>query len=338
MTIDEATFAGAHLEIPSTIGNWKYVRKLGCGAWSAVIEVVNADTGEHLACKVVSRADLTASGDFRLFEQELRVQQFLHHPNIVGIRDVVYKPDLVFVFLDLCTGGDLLTYLMKQSKLPPSEIREIGCHILEALTYIHARGITHRDIKPDNIFLTDTGTAKVGDFGLSEVESRRSTAKQSGTLIYAAPEIFTQSDSVTTKVDIWAFGIMLYTHSTGRIPWTDEDNEHLMDQIVQRAFQSTFLLPREILGVFEKCTQLDPAARPSAAQLLALPFFQGEAPQVKPACSAPLVALRAAPKKSALTRKQASVTKSTLGLSLSLRPPVVVRPGMAPTPSFGGDL
>jgi serine/threonine protein kinase len=344
MTISEATFSGVQLEIPSTIGRYKYVRTLGSGAWSAVVEVANVATNERLACKVVSRTNLTESGEFRLFEQELRDQQFLNHPNIVRIHDVVFKPDLVFVFLDLCAGGDLLTFLGDKSHLIPSLLKPMVSQILLALDYIHSRGITHRDIKPENILLTEDGNVKLGDFGLSDVESLPKVPKTSGTMVYAAPEVLLHPESVTMKADIWSFGILLFAMFSGRLPWDDAEQDALYQQITTRDFKAVYLLPRDVIEVFEACTQFEPEARPTAAQLLASPWLKQNSPQTLVKKSSSIT-----PEKNSsvrlvtITRRPIPAGKSALafGICHSVRPrgfsaspaPVVPTPSFASAPS-----
>jgi serine/threonine protein kinase len=276
MTVSEATFSGTQLDIPLTIGHYKYVRTLGCGAWSSVVEVVDNATNDHFACKVVSRTNLTESGEFPLFEQELRVHQYLNHPNILRIHDVIFKPDLVFVLLDLCSGGDLLTFIEDRSNRTRTKLKPVASQLMQALAYIHSRGITHRDLKPENIILSEDGDVKLADFGLSDVESLPKVPKASGTLLYAAPEVFLHPESVTTKADIWSFGILLFVMFSGRLPWEDCENEQMIKQIVNREFKQVSLVTPDVLEVFEACTQFEPDARPTAQQLLDSPWFQQE--------------------------------------------------------------
>jgi serine/threonine protein kinase len=278
MTVNESTSSGVILEIPLTIGHYKYLRTLGSGSWSVVVEVEHVSTGEHLACKIVSRKELTETGDFRLFEQELRVHEFLHHPNIVRVHDMLFKPDLVFVFLELCTGGDLLTFILNHPGSPPGVLRPMVVQILSALNYIHSRGITHRDIKPENILLTDRFEIKLCDFGLAEVRNLPAIPSSSGTMYYAAPEVFLRPEAVSTKADMWSFAILLFALFSGRLPWEEVDRDTLIKQITNREFKATYVLPRDIFDMFERCTQIDPDARPTAAELLELPGMHEATP------------------------------------------------------------
>jgi serine/threonine protein kinase len=236
----------------------------------------------NFACKVVSRAALTSTGDFASFEQEVRVHEFLHHPNILRIHQIIFKPALVFVILDLCTGGDLLSYILEHPGIYPSTVRPWLIQILSALEYLHLRGIAHRDVKPDNILITSTGDVKLADFGCCEEIAHNAEPRASGTICYAAPEIFLKTSRVGVKADIWSFGILLYTLFSGRWPWMDGDDADIIAQITHRKFSQKYVIPRDIVPLFEKCTALDPNVRLSATELLQDPWLQKEPPRKCP--------------------------------------------------------
>jgi serine/threonine protein kinase len=274
--VHEETAGGIPLEFPKVIGRYTYVRTLGSGSSCVAVEVINCSTDEHLACKVVSRVALTEAGEFGYFEQELRVHEFLNHPNIVKIHEVLFQPDLVFVILDLCAGGDLLAFIIDHPGAYPTVYRPMIIQILRALDYLHSRGIAHRDIKPDNILLTSTNEIKIADFGCCEVTTFGAEPKASGTVYYAAPEIFLDSPTVGIKSDIWSFGVLLFTMFSGHLPWQDGDKDAIVEQIVHRKFSSAFVMPRDLRNIFDQCTRLDPKTRPTAAELLQDSWLQME--------------------------------------------------------------
>jgi serine/threonine protein kinase len=226
---------------------------------------------------VVSRDDLTQSGAFKAFEQELRVHELLSHPNIVRIHEIIFRKDLIYVFMDLCTKGDLLNFVIDHTGPIMQVFRPIIFQILQAVQYLHARGIAHRDLKPDNVLLTSNLVAKLADFGCCEVQSLAREGRASGTLYYAAPEVFLAPETAGTKADIWSFGIMLFTIFSGHLPFMAGDNQFLFDQITQRKFASMDLIPPDVLAVFDQCTALDPSERPTADELLAMPWISGSA-------------------------------------------------------------
>jgi MAP/microtubule affinity-regulating kinase len=276
VTVCECTAGGIPLEFPMIIGRYTYVRTLGSGSSCVVVEVTHCNTHEHFACKVVSRIALTEAGEFGFFEQELRVHAFLNHPNIVQIHEVIFDPNLVFVILDLCSGGDLLSFIQSHQKAYPSTYRPLIIQLFSALDYLHSRGIAHRDIKPENILLTSSHQLKLADFGCCEVTSFGNEPNASGTVFYAAPEIFLKTGGVGVKSDIWSCGVLLYTMFSGHLPWKDGDTDEIVDQIVHLQFSSAFAVPREAKPIFDKCTRLDPRERPTASELLQDEWLQKE--------------------------------------------------------------
>ena len=272
---------GLELDIPRTFGRYSYFKTLGCGASSAVVEAIHTTTGFHYAVKIVSRTHLNETGEFQSFEQELRIHKTLNHPNVVKIHDVIYQPLLIFVVLDLCGGGDLLSYVINHPQSHPAVHKRILFQVLSALAYIHGRGIAHRDIKPDNILLTDDLQVKLADFGCCEDSRLGRDPRGCGTMYYAAPEGITKPQKAGAKSDIWSFGILLFTLFAGHLPWIDGDDQFVSNQIVTRQFTTSFMLPHDVIAVFDRCTQMDPENRPTAAELLRSPWFASEATRVR---------------------------------------------------------
>ena len=244
---------GLELDIPRTFGRYSYFKTLGCGASSAVVEAIHTTTGFHYAVKIVSRTHLNETGEFQSFEQELRIHETLNHPNVVKIHDVIYQPLLIFVVLDLCGGGDLLSYVINHPQSHPAVHKRILFQVLSALAYIHGRGIAHRDIKPDNILLTKTGHVRLTDFGLSAKteryadplvslledandlitgdepvdgedggkrprDRRAALCSTVGTPDYIAPEVLLKQP-YDKRVDFWSFGAIMYEMLFGAPPF-----------------------------------------------------------------------------------------------------------------------
>jgi serine/threonine protein kinase len=270
------TGSGLELEIPKHIGRYQYVSLLGSGASSVVMEMVNTSTGQHVACKVVSRAFLNETGELRWFEQEVRVHELVSHPNIVKIHEVIFKPDYMFIFLDLCSGGDLLTVMTEQPEKLKSSMRSILHNILSALDYLHSRGIAHRDIKPDNILMTQDGVAKLADFGCCEVIALRKEVRACGTMHYVAPEVILDPKVAGIKSDIWSFGILLFTMVSGHLPWIDGDDDFIYDQISDCRFAIPNALPAVVEKIFTACTAANPGDRASAHELMNNPWFDSK--------------------------------------------------------------
>ncbi|OHT05724.1 CAMK family protein kinase [Tritrichomonas foetus] len=168
---------------PKIFGQYHFMRVIGRGAYGVVICAQDIFEQEF-AVKVISREFLKSTNSFLSFEQELRVHQSLDHFNIVKIREVLYEPEYIYVVMDLCSRGDLFTFISEESPLPLTLIRNIFFQILQGVRYLHNRDIAHLDLKPDNILMTGDNIVKINDFGFCEAPPKRTLPGAAGTLYY----------------------------------------------------------------------------------------------------------------------------------------------------------
>ena len=144
------------------------------------------------------------------------------HPNIVSLHDFGYAEGTPYLVLEYMDGGDVdqLLRAAPANRLPVEKVLTIATAVCDVLAHAHAHGMTHRDIKPTNVWLTKTGQIKLGDFGLAlHGDHSRLTTENAvvGTVAYLAPEQAT-GGTVGPASDIYAFGAMFYEMVTGRPP------------------------------------------------------------------------------------------------------------------------
>lgn len=176
-------------------------RVLGVGGYAAVYVAVKQPSGQQLACKVVSLptrseddepADLRRRRDNELAKKRITVAReydvlkSLSHPNIITLEKVFRTPHNVYIFQELITGGDLLSYLDKKGRLSEPQAVVIVRQLLEAVKYLHSNQVVHRDIKPENILMTswrDGARVILTDFGQSRtIVDLEQAAKKAGVL------------------------------------------------------------------------------------------------------------------------------------------------------------
>jgi serine/threonine protein kinase len=207
---------------------------LGKGAFATVYKLATKRDGQVFAAKELDKRRFIKNGILDMkFDNEIQIMKDLRHPNIVQYEDYHDHDDWAYIIMENVPGGELSTYLHKQGPVPEPMVQTITRQILHALAYLHARGITHRDIKPDNILISerDPLRVKLSDFGLSKCITDHETFLKTfcGTLLYCAPEIYpgyTDYDKGETKkrrrlgdpspkryserVDMWSFGAVLF--------------------------------------------------------------------------------------------------------------------------------
>ncbi|KAK3950775.1 serine/threonine protein kinase [Pseudoneurospora amorphoporcata] len=188
-------------------------RTLGDGAHAAVYLATDVLTGQQLACKVHNLDRRPRSHQIlRRIRQEAMLLSYLDHPNILSIKAAFESAHSVYIFTELATGGDLFSLLSRERTLPELEIRWIIRQILNAVDYIHKKGVAHRDIKPENILCAIAPNVSyrlvLSDFGDSAVTNRGRLKSEVGTTFYRAPECYNSEQGHSMSVDIWSIGML----------------------------------------------------------------------------------------------------------------------------------
>ncbi|XP_052851672.1 ovarian-specific serine/threonine-protein kinase Lok isoform X2 [Drosophila gunungcola] len=272
--------------LPEEINKTYYVnKKLGSGAYGLVRLVYDTRTCQQYAMKIVKKNMLSGSArpstnfsDPDRVLNEAKIMKNLSHPCVVRMHDIVDKPDSVYMVLEFMRGGDLLNRIINNKLLSEETSKLYFYQMCHAVKYLHDRGITHRDLKPDNVLLetNDEETLlKVSDFGLSKFVQKDSVMRTlCGTPLYVAPEVLITGgrEAYTKKVDIWSLGVVLFTCLSGTLPFSDEYGTPAAQQIKKGRFayghsawkgvsQRAKLLINQMLIV-------DPERRPSIDDVL----------------------------------------------------------------------
>ncbi|HEY5950069.1 MAG TPA: serine/threonine-protein kinase, partial [Kofleriaceae bacterium] len=196
----------------STIGHFRVVRELGAGGMGVVFEAHDPDLDRRVAIKVVRDRNAGSAAGMRLIA-EAQAMARLAHPNVVGVHEVGTIENQVFLVMELVRGDTLASWL-DRSQRPWRDIIAVFVQAGEGLLAAHHAGLVHRDFKPSNVLIDQSGRARVGDFGLARGDDRPSLAAGSessaiaGTLAYMAPEQ-RAGEPVDARADQYAFAISL---------------------------------------------------------------------------------------------------------------------------------
>jgi len=161
------------------------------------------------------------------FRREAQAAANLSHPNIVGIYDWGQERGTYFIVMEFIEGRSLRDLIHADGPLPPAQAAEIGAEIAEALAFAHRSGVVHRDIKPGNVLLTETGRVKVTDFGIARAtqadtkEALTQTGAVMGTATYFSPEQ-AQGLPVDGRSDVYSLGVVLYEMLSGEPPFSGD--------------------------------------------------------------------------------------------------------------------
>ncbi|MBL4850289.1 MAG: serine/threonine protein kinase, partial [Planctomycetes bacterium] len=246
-------------------GRFEIVELLGEGAMGKVYRAVDLELGREVALKVV-QAKRGATGLER-FRREGEVTASLRHPGIVGVHSFGEQGEEAYLAYELIPAARTLRDAMKEVDT------EAGLRLLigaaEALGYAHRRGVTHRDVKPDNILVTADNLPKVADFGLATAQGQERLTRTGalvGTPFYMSPEQFShKKEEVGPPTDVWALGVILFELLTGALPFEADSILALGAQIMRGRpklpSQLRADLPRELDTIYRKALQVSPAER-----------------------------------------------------------------------------
>ncbi len=221
------------------------VRKIGVGGMASVYLARETSLDRLVAVKVLSQMYQTDDELVRRFKREAKIAARLEHPNIVSIHRVGGDEHICWFVMNYIPGGTLSDRLKTSGILPIEDIVRWGTDMCAALAYAHARGVIHRDLKPDNILIDGNGRAIITDFGIASASGGTQLTRTGavlGTPQYMSPDQAC-GRPLDTRSDIYSLGVILYRMSTGMLPFDSGDPLSIMYMHVNRR-----LVPPEMVN------------------------------------------------------------------------------------------
>jgi len=253
------------MDLPARIGKYELQEFLG-GGMSHVYRAQDTVLGRTVAVKILTESGCADPETKARFLQEARTAGGFSHDNIISVFDFGEDQGRPFIIMEFLRGLSLRDAIKgKQTGDINSKLR-IALQVARSLDYIHARRIIHRDIKPDNVHLDAQGRVKLMDFGIAKTHNVALTRVgfTLGTPYYMAPEQVL-GQQVTTLVDVYAFGILLFELFTGVKPIAGETIEKVFTQILQEPLNLAPLYtagaPASVIDMVQRCTAKQPQQR-----------------------------------------------------------------------------
>jgi len=270
------------LEPDVTLSHYRLVERIGEGGMGVVWKALDTELNRHVALKVLPH-ELTDNEERRLrFQREAQASAALGHANIAVIHGVGEDRGIRYLAMEFVDGVTLREH-MKGTAGDSREWLRLALQIAEGLAHAHAKGVVHRDLKPDNIMVTTEGQVKILDFGLAKVLeppsspddatrtaldtiSRELTraGKVYGTVSYMSPEQ-ARGGEVDSRADLFAFGIVLYEMVTGKPPFSGDSAMDTLSAILRAHPEpvagSKPETPAELQRILDKCLEQAPRDR-----------------------------------------------------------------------------
>ncbi len=261
---------------PTSFADGRYLVKklLGEGGKKKVYLAHDNVLDRDIAFALIKTENLDSDARKRVTREAQAMGQLGDHPNIVAIFDMGEHEGQPYIVLPLMSGGDVEGLIEKapDHRLPLEEVTDIAKCVCSGLEFAHSKGIIHRDIKPGNVWLSEDGTARIGDFGLamvSDVSRLTMEGMMVGTVSYMPPEQ-AMGGEVTNKADLYSLGAMLYEMVTGRPPFVGDDSVAIIGQHINTPPVSPTWhradLPAGLEALIMILLEKDPEKRPSSAK------------------------------------------------------------------------
>lgn len=244
---------------------YEILSKIGAGGMSDVYKAKDHILGRFVAIKVLKPEFSEDRGFVSKFRTEAQSAAGLEHPNIVNIYDVGSEEGLYYIVMEYVEGITLKTYIEKKGQLSFKEAVSIAIQVARGIESAHAKQITHRDIKPQNIIISTEGKVKVTDFGIAKAASSNTISSDvMGSVHYSSPEQ-ARNGFVDGRSDIYSLGIVMYEMVTGRVPFDGDTTvavaiQHLQEEMTPPGNYAENL-PVSLEKIIVKCAQKNPDRR-----------------------------------------------------------------------------
>jgi serine/threonine-protein kinase len=330
-------------EIGSRVGDYEVIAVLGAGGMGCVYKVRNVISDRVEAMKVLLP---NLEGDPELadrFMREIKVQASLDHPNIAALHTALRIDNQLLMLMEYVEGTTIET-LLQSGPLPLEQAVDYIAQVLSALSYAHARGVVHRDLKPPNMMVTPGGAVKLMDFGIAKMTADQKLTRTGctvGSLYYMSPEQIKGALDIDPRSDLYSLGVSFYEMVTGARPFQGDSEFSIMSAHLQTnpppPIQLAPNMPPALSDLIIMSLEKDPARRFQTAEAFrnALIGLTHPAPRAAAAVAAsrpapqaspvPPPAVGAAPKPVlAATLAEPAAPRSRRGLYMALGALVVV--------------
>jgi serine/threonine protein kinase len=274
-----AVSAGYEATVPKVISGLALTTILGRGSSGVVFRAVHMETEQTYAVKVMAKQFLIDHNAVNRFKREVTILSSLDSPHVVKFYDCLDDDELVYLVTEFCELGTMEAVLLRPEGCAEHNAVHFVRQLVEGVHYLHARGIAHRDLKPQNIMVDAQFNLKLCDFGFAiEISAGLQTAR-CGSPMFSAPEVISSQPYDPQCADMWSLGVIVFWLVTGTIPWKDVTHQKALVYDIQTA---KYHIPEHLSPNFANFVgglmQPQPMLRFTPNQALAHPWLQMRVP------------------------------------------------------------
>ena len=242
-------------------------RTLGTGAYAKVKKAIDLNNhGRRVAIKIVNKKKAPRDVVHKFLPREVKTLRMIMHDNVIKCYDVIDTDDALYIVMEIADGGDVLDYINKRTRLTESVARLLFHDLLSGVEYCHTMSIVHRDLKCENLLLSNQMILKISDFGFARELDGKNLETYCGSYAYAAPEVILGQPYVGEPADIWSMGVILYAMVVGRLPFKDNDVKTLLSEISHHITLPSYLT-NDIKDLIVRMLTYNPHERATIAQI-----------------------------------------------------------------------
>jgi len=262
---------------PNILDFYDIGKDIGKGAFSVVKEGVNKATGKKVAIKSIRTKFIKT----KLLMREIDIMKKVgNHPAILKLYEVFESKNYLYLVLELVTGGELFDQIVARGEYSEQDASNIVRQIISAVAHLHANGIAHRDLKPQNLLCVgpDGDDIRVADFGLSKMFGNGEYLETCcGSPEYVAPEVL-ECKPYDKACDLWSVGVITYVLLTGCFPFWDKNNAVLYEKIRRSEYgwPTGLEISAEAKDLIRHLIERSPEKRYTAEQALQHPWVSGQ--------------------------------------------------------------
>ncbi|PKI56447.1 hypothetical protein CRG98_023185, partial [Punica granatum] len=284
--------AAAIISTTTLMGKYRLGRLLGRGSFAKVYRATSLADGSDVAIKIIDKTKpITKVMEPHIMREVAVMKRLRSHPNILEIHEVMATKTRIFLVMELASGGELYSKIRRRGRLPEGLARRYFQQLVGALRFCHENGVAHRDIKPQNLLLDQSGALKVSDFGLSALPERLTNDgllhTACGTPSYTAPEVLERKGYDGPKADAWSCGVILFLLLAGYLPFEDSNLAALYKKTNARDYHFPEWFSKPAKTLTYRLLDPNPNTRMSLEALVGTAWFKRSLSPSNPQCRIP---------------------------------------------------